>query len=392
MSSAVVHSETHFEKQCKEIGPSAATVAALGLLGVTTSGIVAQTVGTPGQDATNLPHASVGDGACFKRRPFEALTSPLYVMRQAILYPDGIARQELPEAEKSQTLQILKVPIRGCLWTRPDPTSEPGHSLLELACEQESENMLRYIPIHKCVSSQHEILNQQKPNKVLELAQFMKGFSRPRRSCCPWPHSSYERHIEALVRFYPVAWHLIVLADEKARGELARYRPKFSADTTAGNRQPERWDPTRPWISCFHALVADGPFGTSISDLRLGFHTEVGKPLALLPTLSWWSTCLEVWSRWRSTKPSRKSTKERRQAKKRRLQSERGELKAFRVSAGAASGNARADAKQLKEMDEAGNDLCFGWDAVEGPCAAVSPGQLAKARSRAAHVPHLPLA
>ena len=51
-----------------------------------------------------------------------------------------------------------------------DSTSEPGHSLLELACEQERQNILQHILyIEKCVSRQHEILNHQKPSKALEV-------------------------------------------------------------------------------------------------------------------------------------------------------------------------------------------------------------------------------
>ena len=40
----------------------------------------------------------------------------------------------------------------------------------------------------------------------------------------------YNKHIEKLVKLYPSAWHLIVLADEKARGEnWARLRLKITA-------------------------------------------------------------------------------------------------------------------------------------------------------------------
>ena len=71
-----------------------------------------------------------------------------------------------PEPEKPQRLQMFKNANPGLFL---DPTSEPGHALLELACEHDRENILRHIPIHKCVSRQHEMLNHLKPTKGLEL-------------------------------------------------------------------------------------------------------------------------------------------------------------------------------------------------------------------------------
>ena len=46
---------------------------------------------------------------------------------------------------------------------------QPGHSLLELTCEQERDNVFKHVAIERCVSRQHELVNQSKPSKVLEL-------------------------------------------------------------------------------------------------------------------------------------------------------------------------------------------------------------------------------
>ena len=133
-------------------------------------------MGTPGQDIpdelirewieTNAPGLSLGDVAALKRILFESQTLVLSSLRQSILDPDATAKQKLPEAEKSQRLSAFKAANPGLFL---DATSEPGHSLLELACEQERQNVLQHIPIEKCVSRQHEILNHQKPSKMLEL-------------------------------------------------------------------------------------------------------------------------------------------------------------------------------------------------------------------------------
>ena len=66
----------------------------------------------------------------------------------------------------------------------------------------------------------------------------------------------YERHFERLVRLYPSAWHLIVMADEKATGEKwARMRLRITSDIAAGRPPPDRWDKDRPWIASLHLLV-----------------------------------------------------------------------------------------------------------------------------------------
>ncbi|CAE7340302.1 unnamed protein product, partial [Symbiodinium sp. KB8] len=168
--------QAHFKKRCSEVKLSDAAFGQLTALGITTLGTAAHTVGTPGQDIpdalirewieTNTPGLPLGDVAALKRIFFESQTLVLSSLRQSILDPDATTKQKLPEAEKSQRLSAFKAANPGLFL---DATSEPGHSLLELACEQERQNVLQHIPIEKCVSRQHEILNHQKPSKMLEL-------------------------------------------------------------------------------------------------------------------------------------------------------------------------------------------------------------------------------
>ena len=71
----------------------------------------------------------------------------------------------------------------------------------------------------------------------------------------------YERHMEKLVKLYPSCWHLIVMADEKARGEKwARVRLRITAEMATGKPAPERWDPKKPWIAALHLLIGDTNF------------------------------------------------------------------------------------------------------------------------------------
>ena len=173
---AVLESEAHFAKRCLEIKMTAGTLKALQTMGVATMGSMAYVVGTPGSEVSdsalrswldvNLPNLTVGDHAAVKRILFESQTVQLSALRQSILDPDSTTKQKLPEAEKSQRLNAFIAANPGL---HLDSTMQPGHSLLELACEQERDNLFKHIPIEKRVSRQHELLNQSKPSKVLEL-------------------------------------------------------------------------------------------------------------------------------------------------------------------------------------------------------------------------------
>ena len=93
------------------------TIKAIKNLGVC-MGAMAYTVGTPGQDISdvqlqswvdqNVPGLSVGDIAAVKRILFESQTIQLSVLRQSILDPDSSAKVRLPDAEK-EDINSLKV-------------------------------------------------------------------------------------------------------------------------------------------------------------------------------------------------------------------------------------------------------------------------------------------
>ncbi|CAE7447436.1 METTL21B, partial [Symbiodinium sp. CCMP2456] len=148
--------KAHFQRRCKEINLSQSTVGKLEALGVKTLGTTAHLIGIPGQELAedslkewlelNLPGLSLGDVAAFKRLLFESQTLQLSALRQSILDPDNTAKQKLPEAEKSQRLTLFKTANPGL---HLDSTVEPGHSLLDLTCEQHRENVFKHIRIEK---------------------------------------------------------------------------------------------------------------------------------------------------------------------------------------------------------------------------------------------------
>ena len=201
----------------------------------------------------------------------------------------------------------------------------------------------------------------------------------------------YERHIERLVKLYGSAWHLIVLADEKARGEkLARIRLKVTSDIALGKPPPDRWDATRPWIACLHLLVADTQFwddqvrSPANAWLAQGSRGAPRGPtenfaadninggvLAIEPPID--------------SSASRRSARDRRQNKKRKWKEEKEELVKLRAAAVKNKGDGKGKDSNLKSKDQSGSDLCFSWDSGKGSCSTCQPGDPCKAKITRIH-------
>ena len=90
---------------------------------------------------------------------------------------------------------------------------------------------------------------------------------------------------------------------------------------------------------------------------------------------------------WILGRTSKRTTKEKRAAKKRKIQADKEELKAWRASAGSKGKqeNKGEKAGVLKAKDQAGDDLCFSWDAAKGPCAGCAPGDGCKGKVKRIH-------
>eukprot|EP00439_Symbiodinium_sp_Y106_P026471 s8255_g3.t1 len=203
----------------------------------------------------------------------------------------------------------------------------------------------------------------------------------------------YERHVERLVKLYPTVWHLVVMADEKARGEKwARIRLKIAADIAAGREAPELWDPRKPWVASLHRLVNDTAFWENqVRSPANAWVAAGGKGAPRAPEEAFTASV----SAGGSDQPDagghqKRTAKEKRAAKKRRIQADKEELKAFRAAAGH-SGKGKGDGgkgdKQgnLKAKDQAGDDLCYSWDAGKGPCADCPPGDACRGKVKRIH-------
>ncbi len=71
----------------------------------------------------------------------------------------------------------------------------------------------------------------------------------------------YENHMERLARIYAGAWHLLVTADERARGEqAARIKSRVAIDLKEGKTAPPGWNEARPWNQVFLLVLEDERF------------------------------------------------------------------------------------------------------------------------------------
>ena len=80
------------------------------------------------------------------------------------------------------------------------------------------------------------------------------------------PLDRYSKKIQTLERQWPSAWHLIYLADDKARYEhFNRLKSKIEFDIEAGGPAPPMWNPDAPWNATFWlAAEDDEEYGTSM--------------------------------------------------------------------------------------------------------------------------------
>ena len=68
----------------------------------------------------------------------------------------------------------------------------------------------------------------------------------------------YEAMVERLAMTYPSAWHLVVIAEDNARGEhLMRLKTRLLSSLAAGGTPPMNWNPRRPWDHLFKMLTED---------------------------------------------------------------------------------------------------------------------------------------
>ena len=72
------------------------------------------------------------------------------------------------------------------------------------------------------------------------------------------PLDRYSKKIQTLARQWPSAWHLIYLAEDKARYEhFNRLKSKIEFEIEAGRPAPLVWDLASPWDVVFLMAAKD---------------------------------------------------------------------------------------------------------------------------------------
>lgn len=204
---------------------------------------------------------------------------------------------------------------------------------------------------------------------------------------------AWESMMEKLTRQYPGAWHLIVAADDRARGEyMGRTLARIRMELDQGMAPPHGWDPNRPWDEVWKQVLADRDFWNEQVHLPAMVWTSRGArgiPLtpveefaadhikggtaALLPDM-------EKPDKEKSPNPKRASNRVRREAKKKRLAAEREELRQLR---GGGKGGKSSGSHQGPKGGKSGGgsgELCYAWNNGNGLCGGLPPGEACKAK------------
>lgn len=208
---------------------------------------------------------------------------------------------------------------------------------------------------------------------------------------------AYEAMVERLDRLYQGCWHLIVQAEDLARGEhLGRLRVKYTLNAAKGAPLPAGWSEANPWDALLRAVIEDQSFWQEQVHVPANAwlaHGSRGRPLtpaeahasaavaggtaAIQPeteTKAAPSTSASALAR-------RQSNRDRKDARKRKWEKDREELKAFRAGnpKSEAKGGSKGKAKSSEEQ------VCYAWNNGNGACANLPPGAECAGKVKRAH-------
>ena len=223
------------------------------------------------------------------------------------------------------------------------------------------------------------------------------------------PLDRYQKKVEKLARQWPSCWHLIFLAEDKARYEhFNRLKSMIEFDIEAGRPAPPMWDAEAPWNAIFlmaaenddkywdenvrhpaMSWLAHGAKGAPkaneevVADAVLAGGAAALAPVPSVPRGSCSAAPPPVPGAWGQGN-SRGATVRR---QKRELSSSGAPTQA--ADAGKGWGKAREPAQPARgrgkgagagakgaryTTDQTGLQLCFLWNSGADPCAQLPPG------------------
>ena len=174
--SSLIDSTAHFKRRADEVGLSSAGWTILHAQGITSVGKAAYTITSPGEPVTEpifrdwvADHAAgltLGDQSCLKRLVFESQTLVVAELRDQVSGSQSSAPRKVPEAERDRRLGDLRAALPGITL---EGVNLPSNALLDACCQQERDNLLKYIPPEKATSRQHELTHPKPAHQALQV-------------------------------------------------------------------------------------------------------------------------------------------------------------------------------------------------------------------------------
>ena len=174
--SSLIDSTAHFKRRADAVGLSSAGWTILRAQGITSVGKAAYTITSPGEPVTEpifrdwvADHAAgltLGDQSCLKRLVFESQTLVVAELRDQVSGSHSSAPRKVPEAERDRRLGDLRTALPGITL---EGVNLPSNALLDACCQQERDNILKYIPPEKATSRKHELTNPKPAHQALQV-------------------------------------------------------------------------------------------------------------------------------------------------------------------------------------------------------------------------------
>ncbi|CAE7241857.1 unnamed protein product [Symbiodinium sp. CCMP2592] len=163
-------------RRADEVGLSSVGWTILQALGITSVGKAAYTITSPGEPVTepifrdwvadNAAGMTLGDQSCVKRLVFESQTLVVAELRDQVSGSQSSAPRRVPEAERDRRLSDLRAALPGITL---EGVNMPSNALLDSCCQQERDNLLKYIPPEKATSRTHELTNPKPTHQALQV-------------------------------------------------------------------------------------------------------------------------------------------------------------------------------------------------------------------------------
>ncbi|CAE7222589.1 unnamed protein product [Symbiodinium sp. CCMP2592] len=109
---------------------------------------------------------TLGDQSCLKRLVFESQTLVVAELRDQVSGSQSSAPRRVPEAERDRRLNDLRAALPGITL---EGVNMPSNALLDSCCQQERDNLLKYIPPEKATSRTHELTNPRPTHQALQV-------------------------------------------------------------------------------------------------------------------------------------------------------------------------------------------------------------------------------